>query len=76
VTGALGQTWVHPTNQECKVPDTARPMIPPPRRFPSTATCRLKASEATQLRDAADKRDVSVSSLLRQLALDFLSSTP
>jgi hypothetical protein len=51
-------------------------MIPPPRRFPSTATCRLKASEATQLRDAADKRDVSVSSLLRQLALDFLSSTP
>ena len=45
------------------------------RRFPATASVRLKQEEAERLREAADALDLSVSSLLRQVALQYLSST-
>ena len=46
-----------------------------PRRFPVTATTRLKQAEAEQLRDAADRLDVTLSTLLRRLAVDYLRNS-
>lgn len=59
------------------MPDTT-PADPnnPPRRFPVTATTRLKVAEAHQLRQAAGSRDLTVSTLLRQLTLDYLRTNP
>lgn len=43
------------------------------RRYPATATTRLKQAEAAQLRAAADRLDLTVSMLLRNLTLAYLA---
>ena len=60
------------------LPDPTTPTATMPssrRRFPATASVRLKEVEAERLREAAAALDISVSALLRRATLQYLSSS-
>ena len=67
-----------PRSSDLALPDSPAPTAAVPssrRRFPATASVRLKEVEAERLREAAEALDISVSALLRRATLQYLSSS-